>query len=123
VTSKPAPNRPGSVVAVGKPRLHWSRLVQRRLLVRLCVPGLIGLVLLAFATADLVRGHAPAIVLVWLIPGAVAGYVFGRLTRVAWDSDISQLVQDGSGLALLLAYLAVRFGESIVLSPRFFDWP
>ena len=102
---------------------HWPRLVHRRLLLRLTAPALIGLVLLALAVADLVRARAPAAILLWIVPGVAAGYVFGRLTRVAWDSEASQVVQDGGGVVLLLAYVGVRLGEGYVLSPRFFDWP
>ena len=87
------------------------------------MPGLIGLALLALAVADLVRARAPVGILLWVVPGVAAGYVFGRLTRVAWDSEASQVVQDGGGVVLLLAYVGARLGEGYVLSPRFFDWP
>ncbi len=63
---------------------RWSRLLQRRLLVSLVLPGLIGLVLLALAIADLVGERAPAAVLLWVLPGVAVGYVLGRMTRVAW---------------------------------------
>jgi hypothetical protein len=52
-----------------------------RLLVRLVLPRIIGVVLLALAAADLVR--VPAAVLMFFVPGATVGHVFGRLTRVA----------------------------------------
>ena len=105
------------------PRPHWSRLVHRRLLLRLTLPGLIGVVLLILAVVDLVRGHVPPLVLLWLVIGIATGYPFGHMTKVAWDSDKSQLVQDGSGLLLLAGYLVLRLGERFLLNPAVVNLP
>ncbi len=120
---EPAEDTPGGSGPVEHRRVEWRRLVERRLIFRVTIPFLIGLVLLVLALVDLSQGHAPARVLLWLLPGFAVGYGFGRMTGVAWDSEASQVVQDGSGTVLLIAYLIVRFGEAYLLSPRFFDWP
>ena len=104
-------------------RIQWHRLVHRRLLVRVVLPYAIGLVLLVLAVTDLVRGQVPAAVLLWLVPGIAIGFPIGRMTKVAWDSEKSQVVQDGAGMLLLLGYIAVRLGVGYVLNPRILDWP
>jgi hypothetical protein len=128
VASQPGQPRSAGVAPTSRHRQpdrrrHWTRLLHRRLLVRVVAPGVLGLLLGALAIADLVRGQVPWTVLLWVLPGLVLGYAIGRLTRVAWDSEAGQLVQSGGGLVVLMAYLMVRFGEGFVLSPRFFDWP
>jgi hypothetical protein len=83
----------------------------------------IGIVLLILAVLDLVRGHVPLAVLLWLVGGIAAGYPFGHLTKVAWDSETSQVVQDGAGFVLLAIYAGVRLGEHFLLSAGIIDLP
>src|SRR5207253_2880760 len=106
----------------GQGRL-WRRLVQRRLLLRVTVPAVLAVALFAVALLDIRRAQVPWPVLLWLVPGLASGYPFGRATKVAWDSDASQLVAVGSGLGLFVAMLAVRVTESVVVGPLVLNLP
>jgi hypothetical protein len=47
----------------------------------------------------------PAITFAWILVGFIIGYPFGRLTKISWNSDKTQLVLDGSGMVLIVAYI------------------
>jgi uncharacterized membrane-anchored protein YhcB (DUF1043 family) len=37
----------------------------------------------------------PSITIAWILVGIVIGYPFGRLTKISWNSDKTQLILDG----------------------------
>jgi hypothetical protein len=50
----------------------------------------------------------PAITFAWVLVGIVIGFPFGRLTKILhyiWNSDKTQVVLDGWGMALIAAYM------------------
>ena len=59
------------------------------------------------------------IIFAWIIVGIVIGYPFGRLTKISWNSDKTQLVLDGSGMALIVAYIVSSIIRSIILHIKF----
>ena len=61
----------------------------------------------------------PAITFVWVLVGIVIGFPFGSLTNISWNSDKTQLVLDGSGMALLVAYIVTSIIRSIILRMEF----
>ena len=95
--------------------MHWYRLLQRRLLIRVTLPTLLACVQLVLAIIDLARGKAPAAALAWLFPGLLLGYPFGRLTHVSWNTEKSQLALLGGQSLLTVIYLLVVLGAHFVL--------
>ena len=61
----------------------------------------------------------PAITFAWVLVGIVIGFPFGRLTKISWNSDKTQIVLDGSGMALLVAYIVTSIIRSIILRMEF----
>jgi hypothetical protein len=61
----------------------------------------------------------PAITFAWILVGIVIGFPFGRLTNISWNSDKTQLVLDGSGMALLVAYIVTSIVRSIIIRMEF----
>jgi hypothetical protein len=61
----------------------------------------------------------PAITFAWVLVGIVIGFPFGRLTKISWNSDKTQLVLDGSSMALLVAYIVTSIIRSIILHMEF----
>jgi hypothetical protein len=59
------------------------------------------------------------IIFAWIIVGIVIGYPFGRLTKISWNSDKTQLVLDGSGMVLIVAYIVSSIIRSIILHIKF----
>lgn len=59
------------------------------------------------------------IIFSWIIVGIVIGYPFGRLTKISWNSDKIQLVLDGSGMVLIVAYIVSSIIRSIILRIEF----
>ena len=57
----------------------------------------------------------PALTYAWILVGAIIGYPFGRLTKVSWNSDKTQLFLDGSGMVLIVVYITTSIIRSIVL--------
>ena len=68
---------------------------------------------------DLVYAHIPAITFTWVIVGIIIGYPFGRLTKISWNSDKTQLILDGSGIILILAFIVVRIIVSMLIRIEF----
>lgn len=91
--------------------MTWHGLVHRRLVLRVTVPVIVGVVMLGFVLIDLIEGRLPPLALRWALAGLALGYPFGRLTKVSWDSESSQVVRDGGQVAILLAYLVFRRGS------------
>ena len=61
----------------------------------------------------------PVITYAWILVGIIIGYPFGRLTKISWNSDKTQLVLDGSGVALLVVYIVTGIIRSIILRIEF----
>jgi uncharacterized protein YggT (Ycf19 family) len=59
------------------------------------------------------------IIFAWIIVGIVIGYPFGRLTKISWNSDKTQLVLDGSGMVLIVSYIVSSIIRSIILHIKF----
>jgi hypothetical protein len=79
----------------------------------------ISAVMLVVVIIDLVYTHIPAIIFAWILVGIIIGYPFGRLTKISWNSDKTQLVLDGSGIILLLAFIIIRIITSIIIRMEF----
>ena len=92
--------------------LHLKNLTHRKLLFRLIIP-LITAVIDSFFTSF------PAITFAWVLVGIVIGFPFGRLTKISWNSDKTQIVLDGSGMALRVAYMVTSIIRSIILRMEF----
>jgi hypothetical protein len=61
----------------------------------------------------------PAITFAWILVGFIIGYPFGRLTKISWNSDKTQLVLDGSGMVRIMAYIVSSIIRSIILRIEF----
>jgi hypothetical protein len=61
----------------------------------------------------------PALTYAWILVGTINGYPFGRLTKISWNSDKTQLVLDGSGMVLVVVYVATSIIRSKVLRAEF----
>jgi len=99
-------------------RTPWFRSLQRRILIRLFLPVLLGIMMLATVLVDVATSHTPITAFILLFPGFVIGFPFGRMTKVAWDSEKSQVVLIGRQLLLFVAYLSVRLASRLLLSER-----
>jgi hypothetical protein len=95
--------------------MHLRNLLSKKLLTRLTIPTIISIVMLVGLVIDLAYSHIPAITFAWIFVGIVIGYPFGRLTKISWNSDNTQLVLDGSGIILLVAFIIVRIITSMVI--------
>jgi len=99
--------------------LHPRNLLHKKLLARLTIPLLIGAVMLVIPIIDLFSIPIPPITFVWLIVGIIIGYPFGRLTKISWNSDKTQLVLVGSGIGLLVIFILTRIITSIIVRMEF----
>jgi hypothetical protein len=61
----------------------------------------------------------PAITFAWILVGIIIGNPFGRLTKISWNSEKTQLILDGSGVVLLGIYIATRIITSIAIHIEF----
>ena len=75
--------------------------------------------MLVAVTIDSVYVQFPAITYVWILVGIFIGYPFGRLTKISWNPDKTQLVLDGSGLALIVAYIVTTIIRTTILRMEF----
>ena len=101
------------------PSLHLRNLLHRRLLTRLIIPIVISVVMLVVLIIELFYTPIPAITFAWILVGIIIGYPFGRLTKISWNSEKTQLVLDGSGVVLLGIYIVTRIITSIVIRTEF----
>ena len=99
--------------------MHPRNLLHKKLLARLTIPLLIGAVMLVIPIIDLFSIPIPPITFVWLIVGIIIGYPFGRLTKISWNSDKTQLVLVGSGIGLLVIFILTRIITSIIVRMEF----
>ena len=68
---------------------------------------------------DIYYTPIPAITFAWILVGIIIGYPFGRLTKISWNSDKTQLVLDGSGVALVVVYTVTRIITTLLLRMEF----
>ncbi|MGE0542899.1 MAG: hypothetical protein AB7R89_22255 [Dehalococcoidia bacterium] len=104
-----------------KEHIHWGRLLQRRLLIRVTLPTLIGIVQLVFAVVAVTGGNTPARILLWMFPAIIAGYVFGRITKIAWAHEGTQIALVRGQILITVAYILVRIGTKIALNETLGD--
>jgi hypothetical protein len=99
--------------------MHLKNLLHRKLLVRLTIPLVISAVMLVVTIIDFFYSSLPLITFAWILVGIVIGYPFGRLTKISWNSDKTQLVLDGSGIVLLVVFIIIRIITSIIIRTEF----
>ena len=99
--------------------MHPKNLLHRKLLFRLIIPLITAAMMLVVIIIDSFFTSFPAITFAWVLVGIVIGFPFGRLTKISWNSDKTQLVLDGSGMALLVAYIVTSIIRSIILRLEF----
>ena len=80
---------------------------------------IISAVMLVTVVIDSFSTSFPAITFAWILVGFIIGYPFGRLTKISWNSDKTQLVLDGSGMVLIVVYIAISIIRSIILRIEF----
>lgn len=96
-------------------RPHWRTLLQRKLLIRVTIPTVIGLVQLVFSIIAIVSGDARPAILLFALPALLVGYLFGRRTTIGWDDDRAQVSLIQAQVLLVISYIAVRVGTHYLL--------
>jgi hypothetical protein len=96
-------------------RIVWRRLLQRKLLIRVTIPTAIGLVQLVLSIIAIVSGDARPILLLFMVPALLVGYLFGKSTRIGWDDERSQVSLIQAQVLLAVSYIAVRIGTHYLL--------
>jgi hypothetical protein len=82
------------------------------------IPAALGAVMLLVSFYDAGAHHVPFVSLVlWMIGGIAVGVVFGRLTRVKWDSARSMVVLEEGQAVVMVLYIAFR-----VIAELFIHW-
>ena len=99
--------------------LHFRNLLQRKLLLRLTLPSIIAAIMFVVVIVDSFYTPFPANTYAWILVGIIIGYPFGRLTKISWNYDKTQLVLNGSGIGLLVAYIVTTIIRSIILRIEF----
>ena len=69
--------------------------------------------------ADLFHASIPLITFAWIFVGIIIGYPFGRLTKISWNSDKTQLALVGSGIVFLVAFIIIRIITSMIIRMEF----
>ena len=98
---------------------HYRNLLHRKLLLRLTIPMIIAAVMLVVIIIDSLFTPFPVTTYAWILVGFIIGYPFGRLTKISWNSDKTQLVLDGSGMVLIVVYIVISIIRSIILRIEF----
>lgn len=80
---------------------------------------IIAAVMLVVVIIDSFFTSFPALTYAWILVGAIIGYPFGRMTKISWNSDKTQLVLDGSGMVLIVVYIITSIIRSVVLRAEF----
>ena len=75
--------------------------------------------MLVISIIDFFHLSIPYIIFAWILVGIVIGYPFGRMTKISWNSDKTQLVLAGSGIALLVVFIIIRIITSIIIRTEF----
>ncbi|HEY0580090.1 MAG TPA: hypothetical protein VGC75_05230 [Candidatus Nitrosocosmicus sp.] len=96
-----------------------KNLLHRKLLARLTIPIVISLVMLVILIDDLLYTPIPLSNFAWIFAGFIIGYPFGRLTKISWNSDKTQLILLGSGIVLLMLYVVIRIVTTIIIRIEF----
>ena len=79
----------------------------------------ISTVMIVVIIADLLYASIPLITFAWIFVGIIVGYPFGRLTKISWTSDNTQLALVGLGIALLVAFIIIRIITSMIIRMEF----
>ena len=101
--------------------MRLRNLLNRKLLFRITIPTIIATGMFISVIIDSLFTSIPVITYAWILVGFVIGYPFGRLTKISWNSDKTQLVLDGSGLALIICYIGASIARSIIIRIEFSD--
>jgi hypothetical protein len=101
------------------PSLHIKNLLHKKLLARLTIPLVISAVMLVVSIVDFFSLSYPTITFAWILVGIVIGYPFGRLTKISWNSNKTQLILDGSGIILLVIFIIIRIIISMIIRTEF----
>jgi|ERR671923_600785 hypothetical protein len=88
-------------------------LLDRKLVVRLTISSIIAAVILVGVIVNTFFAAIPAITFTWIFVGIIMGYPFGDLTKIAWNSDRTQLVLVGSQVVILGTYLATKLLQTL----------
>lgn len=96
-------------------RIVWRRLLQRKLLIRVTIPTAIGLIQLILSVVAIVKGDASPVVLLFLLPAILVGYLFGRGTKIAWSDESAQVSLIQAQALLAVSYVVVRIGTHYLL--------
>jgi hypothetical protein len=100
--------------------LHLRNLLHRKLLSRLAIPSIIAAAMLVGVIIDdTFFMPIPAITFPWTAVGLIIGYTFGRMIKISWNSDKTQLVLDGSSMVVIVVYLVIRIVTSITIRMEF----
>ena|SRR5919198_3259278 len=99
--------------------MRIRNLLHRKLLFRLTIPLKSAAVMFFAVIIDSFFASFPAITYAWILVGLIIGYPFGRLTKISWNSDKTQLVLDGSGMILIVVYIVISIIRSIILRIEF----
>lgn len=94
-------------------------LLDRKLVLRLTIPSIIAVVILVGVIIDTFFTAIPAITFAWIFVGIIIGYPFGRLTKISWNSDRTQLVLVGSQVVILGIYLVTKIITSLIIRVEF----
>lgn len=95
--------------------MDLRNLLHRKLLTRLTLPSIIAAGMFIAVIVDSFFTPYPAITFAWILVGIIIGYPFGRLTKISWNSDKTQLVLVDSGVILLVAFVVTRIIMSIII--------
>jgi hypothetical protein len=96
-----------------------KNLLHRELLARLTIPIVISLVMLVILINDFLYTHIPLSTFAWIFAGFIIGYPSGRLTKISWNSDKTQLILLGSGIVLLILYIVIRIVTTAIIRIEF----
>jgi hypothetical protein len=75
--------------------------------------------MLVVSIVDFFSLFFPPITFAWIPVGIIIGYPFGRLTKISWNSDKTQLILDGSGIILLVVFIIIRIITSMIIRTEF----
>jgi hypothetical protein len=79
------------------------------------IPTAIGLVQLVLSIIAIVSGDARPILLPFMLPALLVGYLFGKSTRIAWDDERAQVSLIHAQVLLAVSYIVVRIGTRYLL--------
>jgi hypothetical protein len=99
--------------------LNLKSLLHKKLLARLTIPLIISAAMLVIPIIDFFHSPIPVITFAWIIAGIAIGYPFGRMTKISWNSDKTQIVLVGSGIVILVVFIVIRIITSIIIRAEF----